>query len=108
MLTGPCTGSAADTPLRVVVDLGYADDTEVSQMRLVAVVGASGNIDLDVVVAGEDDGLNLTGQLIGIDIGADTVMVADTAGDIPGADGRITAFRPPCPCLPCRAPRPPL
>ena len=64
-------------------------------MRLVAVIRAAGNVDLDVVMAGEDDGFDLPGQLKGIAVAADAVIIADTGGDIAGTNGGVALRRIP-------------
>ena len=74
VLAGPDTGAAADAPLGVVGHPGHPDDAEVAQVGLIAVVGTAGDVDLDVVVAGEDDGLDLPGQLEGVAVAADAVV----------------------------------
>lgn len=92
---GADAGAAADAPLRVIDHAGHANDAEIAQMRLIAVIGTACNIDLNMIVTRENDRLDLPGKLIGIAVGADAVVIADTCRDISGADGRIAAFRVP-------------
>ena len=92
VLTGADTGAAADAPLGVIGHAGHADDAEVAQVGLVAVVGAAGNVDFDMVMAGEDDGLDLPGQLEGVAVAADAVVVAHAGGDVAGADGGVAGL----------------
>lgn len=95
VLAGPHAGAACDAAFGVICHARHADNTEIAHMSLVAVIGAAGDVDLDVVVAGEDDGLNLPGQLKGIAVVADAVVIADAGGDIAGADGGVTINRIP-------------
>ena len=90
MLAGPDASATSDTTLRVVGHTGYTDDAKVTHMGLVTVIRTTGNVDFNVIVAGEDDGLNFPGQLKSVAIAADAVVVADAGSDIPGANRGIS------------------
>lgn len=82
MLAGPDASATSDTTLRVVGHTDYTDDAKVTHMGLVTVIRTTGNVDFNVIVAGEDDGLNFPGQLKSVAIAADAVVVADAGSDI--------------------------
>ena len=95
VLTGPHAGTAGDAAFGMVRHACHADNTKIAQMSLVAVIGTAGNVNLDVVVTGEDDWLNLPGQLKGIAVTADAMVIADTGGDIAGTNGGVAFDRVP-------------
>lgn len=95
MLTCPYTGTTGNTALRMVCHTSHTDNTKITHMGLITVIGAACNIDFYMIMAGEDDRFNLAGQLKGIAVATNAVIVSDTCSNISCADGWITLFRVP-------------
>lgn len=92
MLTGPYTGTAGNTALRMVGHTCNTDDTKIAHMGLITVIGTACNIYFYMIMAGEDDRFNLAGQLKCITVAANAVIVSDTCSNVSGSDGWITLF----------------
>ena len=90
MLAGSYAGAAADTAVCVVNHFEHTHNTEIIEVALCTVIGTSSNRNFDMVVAGENELLDLLCQLVGIGVCLDAVGVTDTCHYISGADGRIT------------------
>ena len=95
ILAGSYAGTAGNTALRMVCHTSHAYDTEIAQVGLITVIGTACNIYFYMIMAGEDDGFNLAGQLKGVAVAANAVIVSDTCSNVSGADGWITLFRVP-------------
>lgn len=81
---------AADAALRMVLRHGHADDAEIVESRLGAVIGTAGERDLEVQVVGENSLLDALCKFRRIVVGEGTDVVADAGADVAGAGCRIT------------------
>ena len=58
MLTGQDAGTTGNAALGMVRHACYADDAEITQVGLIAVIGATCNIDFDVIMTGKNNRFN--------------------------------------------------